>query len=43
MVFVGGTIGHIHLVFGENHLNIIPKNPPWEFYKKFDIYPSFTG
>ena len=26
MVFVGGTIGHIHLVCGENHLNIIPKN-----------------
>ena len=43
MVFVGGTIGDIHLVFGENHLNIIPKNPPWEFYKNFDIYPSFTG
>ena len=28
MVFVGGTIDHIHLVFGENHLNIIPKNFP---------------
>ena len=33
MVFVGGTIGHIFLVFGENHLNIIPKNHPQEFYK----------
>ena len=43
MVFVGGTIDHIYLVFGENHLNIIPKNVPWEFYKKIDIYPSFMG
>ena len=43
MVFVRGTIDHINLVFGENHLNIIPKNLTLEFYKNFDIYPHLWG
>ena len=31
--FVGVTISHINLLFGENHQIIIVKNPPGEFLK----------